>query len=734
MDRTLARAMAQHQKGELGTARGLYEQILARAPTNADAMHLLGVVHHQRGEHGRAAEMISHAIALRPEVAAFHVNLAEVYRALKQPDRAIGCCQTALRLHPNLPAALHNLGLALQESGHFAEAVESFRRELQVQPNSAPVHNALGVLLRQLGRMDEALAHFQRAVALAPQDFLAQINLGQMYLSLGRSEKAIAPCREAVRLHPQAAMAYLVLGDALRLSGQFDEAQAAYQQALALQPKLAAAHANLGLLLRAQQKEMEALASLQQAVSLEPGNPHFWRHLAEWHTERDAFAEAVVCWERAVALHPANPTLLLGLGSALVEAGRFREAETHLHSALRLRPDSAAPHFGLACLHEQRGDMALAEESFRTALRLEPTFTMALERLVRLVRGRLSPLDNTLLATRLADPHLSDRDRIKLLFAQTTVLDQQGDHAGAAASVRQAHALRVEQAHRQHRAYDPEGHRRFVARLIEVCSPQWFARLARAGVPTQRPVFIVGLPRSGTTLVEQILASHPRVHGAGELRLVGQLFQTLPATLGREGDPLTCLAALDAPTIQRLSEFHLSHLAALDGGRTDRITDKFPENYLYLGLLAVLFPRATFVHCRRDLRDVAVSCWLTNFRWLDWTHDLEHLVARFHDYLRLMAHWRRVLPVPLHEVSYEDVVGDLEGSARRLVGACGLEWDPRCLDFHRTQRPVRTASSIQVRTPLYRQSLGRWHHYEHELGEVFARLANAEAARESSAG
>jgi hypothetical protein len=212
------------------------------------------------------------------------------------------------------------------------------------------------------------------------------------------------------------------------------------------------------------------------------------------------------------------------------------------------------------------------------------------------------------------------------------------------------------------------------------------------------------------------------VHGAGELHFGLQSFLAIPAALGRDGDPLACAALLDAAALRRLADQHLAWLAALDGARAARIVDKMPGNYQYLGLLAALFPRATFIHCRRDLRDVAVSCWLTQFQWVHWANDFGHIAAHFADYQRLMRHWRRVLPAPIIEVDYETLVADLEPTARRLIAACGLEWDAACLEFHRQRRPVRTASALQVRRPIYTSSVGRWRNYERELADLFARL------------
>ncbi len=623
---------------------------------------------------------------------------------------------------PNNSDALHLLGAALQSMGRVAEAVEPFRRAAQVQPNNAQVHTRLGGILRQLGRAEEALFHFQRAAELAPNDAVVQINLGQMLLSLDRPEEAVPPCREAVRLQPGRATLHLVLADALRWAGQFDAARLSYLRAIELQPTLAQAHANLGLLFRALKNTLEAFAPFQRAVALEPNNASFWKYLAKTHGDWTDFAAAIPCWQRAIELQPGQAAHHLGLSEALRETGRFAEAEEHIRTAMSLQPNSAAAHFGLACLYEQLNDKLQAEAAFRAASRLQPDFTLARERLVRLLRGRLPDADRVAIEERLADPSLNDECRIKLLFRAVHC-----SRCSRRLQPRRPHVpsrprLEFRRARRRGWEYDPGQQRRIVDQMIHAFGPNFFKRTAGGGVLTQRPVFIVGLPRSGTTLIEQILASHRRVHGAGELGLTMQTCLAIPEVLGREGDPLACASALEPAAIRQLAERHLARLAAWDGGLAERIIDKMPDNYQYLGLLAALFPRATIIHCRRDLRDVAVSCWLTHFGWLRWTHDFGHIAERFEQYKRLMEHWQRVLPMTMHEVIYEEVVDNLEGTARRLVAACELDWDPACLEFHRTRRPVRTASAAQVRTPLYQQSVGRWKHYERDLADLLARL------------
>jgi tetratricopeptide (TPR) repeat protein len=716
----LANAIALHQAGQLESAAQLYHEILARENENADALHLLGVLHHQQGEHGRAVEEIGRSVALRPNVAAFHCNLAEAYRAQGQFDRAVGCCRIALRLKPDYPEALCNLGLALQGSKRHADAVAQYRLALEIRPEFASAHSNLGVALRELGQLDEALEHFHRAVELSPDFAAARTNLGQALVDLGRAEEALPHCREAVRLQPNVAAMHHNLGNVLRNLDQLVEARSTYLEALRLDPNLAKSHAHLGLILQQEGQLGDAVPWLKQAVELEPANSELWEHLAELHAEREEDAEALVCWQRAAALGPDRATARNGLGGAFQHEGRHAEAEAEYRAALRLQPDLAETRLRLGGLHEELGDLAEAEAAYRDALRLQPGYALPHARLATMLRGQLPKADADALEERLADPKLGTGVRARLLFALAHVLDARGEYVRAAECLRQANATSLEDASRRKRHYAPAEHEQFVDRVIAEFGREFFARLAGGGLATRRPVFVVGLPRSATTLVEQVLASHGRVFAAGELRYARQTFEAIPATTGQSGLPLDCVAHLDPPAVMRLAQGHEGRLRALAGA--ERIVDKMPDNYLYLGLLAAMFPEATFVHCRRDLRDVAVSCWMTDFGRIPWANDPVHIATRFHQYWRVMEHWRAVLPAPIHEVRYEDAVADMEGTARRLVAACGLEWDPACLEFYRTRRPIRTASLTQVRQPVYRQSVARWRNYEHDLADLFAAL------------
>jgi Tfp pilus assembly protein PilF len=511
------------------------------------------------------------------------------------------------------------------------------------------------------------------------------------------------------------------LGNTFRVLERLVDAKVSYLEALRLDPKLALSNAHLGLVLQKEAQLSDALVWLKKAVELEPDKVDFWQWLAELHDEMEESGESIPCWERVVALDPDRASAHLSLGWALQDESRFSEAREHYDVAIQLQPDFAAAYLNRGGLQEELGDMAAAEASFRTALEKQPRFALPHARLATLLRSKLPEADLAALEERLKDDKLEETPRARLLFALAHALDGKGEHARAAECLRDSNALTLE-TNRTRREYAPADHERFVDGLIGAFDRDFFTRLAGAGSESRRPVFVFGLPRSGTTLVEQVLASHSQVHGAGELRLARKSFEGIPAVLGRSGPPRDSISFLDPASILRLAESHLERLAAIDAGAMPRIVDKMPDNYMYIGLLALMFPRAAFIHCRRDLRDIAVSCWMTDFRSIRWSNNQNNIASRFRQYHRMMNHWKQVLPVPILDVNYEDTVTNLESTARRMIQACGLSWEPACLEFHRTERPIRTASVMQVRQPVYQRSLARWKNYESALAELFAGL------------
>ncbi len=727
---SLAAARQLQHAGRHADAARCYHALLAREPNHADALHEFGVMHHRCGYPERAIELIGRAVSVRPMTPAYHANLAEAHRALGQYQQALDCCHAALRLQSDYPEARNNLGLALHDLGRHAEAVEQFRAALRVRPEFALAQNNLGTSLGELGQTEEAVEAFRAAVSVDPDHALARSNLGQLLVDRGQAEEALPHCLEAVRLQPNLAAAHNNLGNAFRALERWPEAHAAYDEALRLAPNLARVQANRGLAFHRQGDRASAFACLRRAVELAPYDVEMWRQLAGAHVADEDHAAAVPCCRRIVALKPDHALGHNDLGWALQQEGRYALAADCYRRALELQPGQVDAIMNQGSLHEELGELTEAEACYRRARSASPRSAEPLARLATLLRGKLPDADREAIRAWLESSGRENSrwERGPLLFGLVQILDAQGEYAEAAACLAESNALALQQRRRQGRVYDPAAHSSFVDGLHRRASiSALFSRLSGVGDETRRPVFVFGLPRSGTTLVEQVLASHSRVHGAGELRLAQQGFDSVPVVLARGDDMHTCLNALRTADVRELAQRHRQALEArLQGAgaaAVDRIVDKMPDNYLYLGLLALLFPRATFIHVRRDLRDVAVSCWMTNFRSIRWANHPEHLAGRIRNYQRVMGHWQAVLPVAIHEVVYERLVNDFEVEARHLVSACGLEWQPACSRFHQTERPVRTASVTQVRQPLYRRSLARWKHYEIALAELFGQLA-----------
>jgi tetratricopeptide (TPR) repeat protein len=726
----LSAAFAHHQRGELSQAAQLYRQIVSADPANAEALHLLGVVSLQLGQPRQAVGWLERAVALQPGSSIFHANLGEAYRAQGQLEQAEACFRMALRLKPDNADAAYNFGLLLMQRGQPVKAVELFHQAIQHRPNFALAHNNLGNAYRLLGNIEQALMHFRRAVELNPQLGLTHGNLGQLLLECQRPREALRHCQEAVRLDPQLAPAHNNLGNVLRRLGRPDEAKACYLEALRLDSNLAVVHNNLGEILHEQGQLGEAKHWLMQAVQREPNNARFHVSLAKLLLEQRDLAAAEAHLMTARRLDPRLAEVRVLLAHVYFEQGRLADSHAEYRALLTDHPNDPVVNCRLAevLLELNQRDEALA--CLRTALRTDPSCAHALAQLATQLTDRLPTEEETALRRLLDNPNLADGDRASLLFALAQVCDARRDYSQAARHLKQANYLEYMAWQRSGRAYNVEAHANFVNRLLSVFTPAFFERVRGLGIDSERPVFIVGLPRSGTTLVEQVLASHSRVFGAGELRLAREDFETLGGgSDGRaEARAFDILQTIDAETVQRLARSHLDRLNAINN-TAERILDKMPDNYLYVGFMALLFPRARFLHCCRDIRDVAVSCWITHFRDIPWSNDFDLMVSRFVQYRRVMDHWKTVLPVPILDVHYEEMVEDLEGVARRAVAFLGLEWEPACLEYHRNQRPVRTASLTQVRQPIYRRSVARWRHYQDALQPLFARLEEVFTSR-----
>ncbi len=585
----------------------------------------------------------------------------------------------ALRQDRDCVEALIQLGRLRFGEGRTGEALELLQRAAKANPTSADAHLALGAMLFELHQFDRALASIDRAIARNPLHAEAMLSRGDCLDQLGRSEAALASYDAAISLKPRMAEAHANRGHLLRRLGRLEEALAGYTQAMALQPRVAGHHSNCASVLNALGRHREALAEYDASLALHPGfaPAHYGRGAALFALGDSE--GALQSFTRAANLRPAHADTWAQMAQTLGVIGRSEEAAIAAERALAVDGTSADAWYVRA-------------------------------QLKRFTAGD-QDLDRMEVALAQTDPRATE-DRLNLDFALGKAWMDAGDGARAFAHLDRGNALQ-----RSRISFDLQAHLKVLDAMAASLDAEAVQRLGGGGHASDRPVFVIGMPRSGTTLVEQILASHPTAHGAGESPLVGQLAGRLP----QAGEGL--IEALSPAELVRLGAEYAERLQALAPGAV-RIVDKMPGNFLFAGLIRLMLPNARIIHCVRDPLDTCLSCYATRFTTGNpFAYDQRELALHYRGYERLMRHWRAVLPTArFMEVRYEEVVADLEGQTRRLLAFCDLDWDERCLQFHQTRREVRTASSSQVRRPLYSSSVGRGQAFADHLGPLIEAL------------
>ena len=601
-------------------------------------------------------------------------------------ERAEPIYRALLDAAPDHADALHLWGLVANQRGDHDAALARISRAIAADPEVPRYHVNLSQVLRAMGRLEDAEASLHRALELRPNDPSIEFKLGNVAADLGLYSAAAASYQRVLDIDARHRGARSNLALALRKARRFDEAEPAYRAALALDAGDAAAHAGLGVVLRELERYDAALASLDAALQLAPDDD-------ESRARRS---------ERALVLF---------------ELGRNQECAAAMHDAFAGSPSyhvriaEMARRFHQDAAPERA--LALLDPLIRTGCE-----TPAVAAAFAAVAAHFERDDEAIdLADRLlARAPPSAVDRRALHFALGRLLD--GQDAFDRAFAHFAAANRLYGAD-----YDRRAAEAFVDASIATFTPDAMARLPRAATDSELPVFIVGMPRSGTTLIEQILASHPAIHGGDELFAIPKAAESLTATLGVAEAYPGCVAHLDRARATAVARRYLHLIEGLGGGAA-RVIDKMPDNFKHLGLVALLLPRARVVHSVRDPLDCGLSNFFQEFviDVLPYTASLADIGHHYALYQRLMRHWRSVIEVALLDVQYEDLVHDQESMSRRLVGFCGLDWDESCLRFYENSRPVRTWSFDQVRRPIYTRSVGRARSYLRHLGPLIEAL------------
>jgi tetratricopeptide (TPR) repeat protein len=621
-------------------------------------------------------------------------------------------CENTISQHPNDPNITGLLGSLLIKMKKFEEAEKYLNRTVELAPTFAKPHEDLGFLLLELNRPQEAIEVLEKATRLDPKLNLAFLNLGKALAAVGRGKEADAAfeksfelspehkllaqaverlqekeyeeaermCREILRSYPGNVEALRLLGRLAERQNRVGIAERQYRKALGIAPDYTGVIVDLAKLLRDDDRFEEAIACFRQAIEMEPGNARLYDLLANALAPAALTYEAIEAHQKAIELNPKLSHAWLGLGHMLKTVGRQKEAIEAYHQCYELEPDIGAIQWSLANLKtyhfndEEIEDMEAKVE--RNDLEVE--------------------------------------SEVNFLFALAKAWEDRKEYDRAWHYYDEGNSKR-----RMEEIYDAAETETVNDMIIDVFSKELLEKNTGAGNTDPSPIFVIGLPRSGSTLIEQILASHSLVEGTSELPYVTRIIRSLNRNRADGVNYPKAVAELDSRHFAAMGQDYINFCQMHRTEGKQHFIDKNPNNFPSVGFMHLMLPKAKIIDARRHPMDACFSCYRQLFaKGQPFTYDLTDLGEYYLQYQRMMDYWHEVLPGRVLTVQYEEVVTDFENQVRRLLEYCGLPFEEGCLNFYDTDRPVRTASSEQVRQPIYTQSLGRWHYYEQHLDEL----------------
>ena len=697
LNQALRLAEKKAKDGDTEEALGIYKDILAKFPKNKMAQKGLAATNKPKQSaaiqgppedtinqlinlynQGQLAAVVEKAQALTKQYpTAFAVwNILGASAAQTgQLDKAINAFKRVIAIKPDYAEASYNMGNALKEQGKLEQAIASYKKAMSLKPDYAEASYNMGVTFQEQGKLDEAIASYKKALSLKPDYAEAYNNMGNGLQEQGKLEEAIASYNEAMSLKPDYAVAHINMGNALKDQGKLDEAIASYNKALAITPDYAEAYNNMGIALKEQGKLDEATVSYQKALSLKPDYAEAYNNMGVTLQEQDKLDEAILSYQKALSLKPDYAEAYNNMGNGLQAQGKLEEAIASFNKALSLKPDFAEAHYNLSSL-----------------VKYQPEDTQ-----VTLVSEMIKRLD------------LKDDDRCHLHYTLAKMNEDLGDIASAYENYVAGGKLRKKLL-----SYDlKQDEVRFDQIKATAPGLKELACSEPSKAATNTPIFILGMPRSGTTLVEQIISSHSKVHGAGEL-----LFWS------RFGDSLSrSNQVITSENVIQLRNAYLNELKKVSNG-CPFVTDKMPQNFRYIGLLLKALPEAKVIHVQRD---PAATCW-SNFKHyfdatgLGYSYDLKDTANYFKLYQDLMEFWDQQYSEHIYHLDYDRLTIEQEPETRKLIEHLELDWEDNCLSPQENKRSVRTSSQQQVRQKVYTGSSQAWRKFEPFLDGIFDQL------------
>ncbi|SDF92927.1 Tetratricopeptide repeat-containing protein [Limimonas halophila] len=697
--RLLGAALRAYNAGQLDRADQLLASARKRWPRDGDTMHLLGLVAWQRKQYDSAVAKIRSAIRANPAKLEYRTNLAAVYRSAGKPDKAGRELKRALELDPENAAAHVNMANLLRENGDVVNAASHYTKAIWIKPDNLRVWADFASMLIEDDRWQDGLEVLHQADAWEKDGLTVARTTAAFLFQRKRPHASVAVLEDAAERHGDEVQCLTNMVQALFATERYAEAFHAARRALRADRESVLANSAMAHALSALRRYRWAVRFMEYCVEQAPQAPQYRVQLANlvgW-VDSDTERQKALCRE-ALEINPNFGPAYGQLSSIAQIEGDFEAARDYIQKAMACMPKAPGP---VMQFYNMQKDITEEDDIATVLARLESHENITI--------GELAIYNYTL----------------------GNLFDKVKAPERAIFYYKAANGLNQIQWKKKGAVYSREQTERVVAENREIFTADYIREMQAAyGNPSERPVFILGMPRSGTTLVEQILSSHPDVCGAGELAKMTQLVSAAtqrhtPRGAQEQRNYPLWVPEAKADEFAAMARQYLEYLDEFDAEKP-RVTDKMPHNFTLVGLIAILFPNARIIHCMRDPVDVCLSCFRQNFAAPHpYSLELSDLGHHYRQYRAYMAHWRQVVPSEqLYEVQYEELVQDQERVSRELVDHIGLDWDDNCLQFHQKERAVKTASLAQVRQPIYTKSMKKWKPYAPYLGELFRALGD----------
>jgi len=665
-------------------AKNICNQLFKSNKKNADLLMLMADINSRLGAIKEAKLNYKKVIKLRPAHSQAYTGLAMLYHGQEIYPKAEKYYRCSLKINNKQPVTHYNLGAVLQELGKLENAESEYRQAIEFKPDYVKAHANLGYILKVSGKLDESVAHYQQALQQEPDTAELHYNLGLTLLLLGDTANAKKHQLLAIKSNSDYADAWYGLASVHSFTGDFSQACDNYQKSLELNPdNIDALIAYAGTLSDSGNHEA-ALQQIELVLKKEPDNLTAIAQQAIIYGALGQANKALEYCDKIFDKSPNNENAAIVAANMHEILGDAQRAFTYIEPLLKNDPPDVSVALCYLAISEKTGCTDDAVKYLESTLQLKNN---------------------------------CKSDVSKIHFALGKAFDKSGEYDKAFNYYETGNNFLKSD-------FNNDDFCQYIDNTIKVFDKDYKKHLATSLERSSRPIFIVGMPRSGTSLVEQIISSHSSVFGAGEQRKISTILEELPAILNSNKQPIDCLSIADEKIMTQLSQSYLDFLTDLNADAS-YVTDKMPGNYMNLGLIQLLFPNSKIIYCKRNPLDNCLSCYFQYFsRDINWSYEQKHLGCVYNEHLRLMEHWKNILELPILEVQYETLTSNQEKITRDILNFLDIEWEDQCLDFHKNKRLVWTASYNQVRNPMYNKSVERWKHYEEHLGPLIEIIQN----------